>query len=66
MSIYKVNTYSYWKNTTTGRVAIVINWWYSEGKITSYEVLRYGDRESIEIPFEEFQKKIANKEIVEI
>ncbi len=66
MADYKVNSFSYWKNQKTGRVAIVINFDWSGGKIKSFEVLRYGDREVITIPYEEFQLKISNNEIVEI
>lgn len=66
MADYKVNTISYWKNQKSGRVAIVLNWEYSDGKIKSYDVLRYGDHEVISIPYEEFQRKIKDKEIKEI
>lgn len=66
MSDYKVNTFSYWKNTKTNRVAIVLNWDYQGGKIKSYEVLRYGDREVTQIPYDEFHRKIQEKEIIEI
>lgn len=66
MSEYKVNSFSYWKNTKTNRVAIVINWVYNQGKIISYDVLRYGDHHITEIPYDEFHRKIKEKEIVEI